>query len=368
MEKLKRTPLYQEHLRLDAQMVDFAGWEMPVQYTSILDEHNTVRNIAGLFDVSHMGEIEITGPNALIFADYLVTNSVSGLKNGEICYTPMCNENGGVVDDLLVYRFSEDKILFVVNAANTDKDFEWVKKHSARFNVEVKNISSETAQLAFQGPRAEEFLQEIAQVKLSEIPFYHFTEGKVVGIDCIISRTGYTGEDGFELYTSPEGAVPLWRKILEIGAPYGVKPIGLGARDTLRFEACYMLYGNELNDEITPLEAGLKWTVKLDKDFIGKDKLLKQLENGLEYKLRGIELVEKGIPRHGYEVYADGEKIGWVSSGMLSPTLKKPVALAYLKKGYWKRGTEVEIKIRSKMVKAVVTKTPFYRGSVKSKG
>lgn len=214
MEKLKRTPLYQEHLRLDAQMVDFAGWEMPVQYTSILDEHNTVRNIAGLFDVSHMGEIEITGPNALIFADYLVTNSVSGLKNGEICYTPMCNENGGVVDDLLVYRFSEDKILFVVNAANTDKDFEWVKKHSARFNVEVKNISSETAQLAFQGPRAEEFLQEIAQVKLSEIPFYHFTEGKVVGIDCIISRTGYTGEDGFELYTSPEGLFPSGERSL----------------------------------------------------------------------------------------------------------------------------------------------------------
>ncbi|AKI97205.1 glycine cleavage system aminomethyltransferase GcvT [Kosmotoga pacifica] len=369
MEALKRTPLYQEHLRLGGKMVEFGGWEMPVQYESIIEEHKVVRNVAGIFDVSHMGEISITGKDTIPFADYLVTNSVATLKNGEICYTPMCNERGGVVDDLLVYRISNKKVMLVVNASNIEKDFNWVleraKDHD--FDVSIENISNNVAQLAFQGPRAEEILRGISQVKLEDIPFYHFVYGKVNGIDCLISRTGYTGEDGFELYIDPEAAVPLWRKILEVGKPLGVKPAGLGARDLLRFEACYMLYGNELSDEISPLEAGLKWAVKLDKEFYGHKALTAQLEKGLEKRLRGIELIDKGIARHGYELYADDKKIGWVSSGMMSPSTGKRLALAYVEKGYWKIGTEVFVKIRDKFVKAKIVKTPFYRGSVKSK-
>jgi len=369
MGDLKRTPLYQEHLRLGGRMVEFGGWDMPVQYESIMEEHRAVRTTAGLFDVSHMGEISVKGKDTIAFADYLVTNSVSTLKNGEICYTPMCNEKGGVVDDLLVYRISNSEVLLVVNASNIDKDFNWVLERAKDrdFSITLDNISNKTAQLAFQGPKAEEILKEISQVKLDEIPFYHFIHGKVNGIDCLVSRTGYTGEDGFELYVDTEAAVPLWRKILEIGTPYGVKPAGLGARDLLRFEACYMLYGNELTDEITPLEAGLKWAVKFEKEFYGRQALIEQREEGLEKRLRGIEIIDKGIARHGYEIFAGDENIGWVSSGMLSPSTGKRLALAYLKKGYWKTGTEVFVKIRNKLVKAQVIKTPFYRGSVKSK-
>jgi aminomethyltransferase len=367
MSDSKRTPLYGEHLRLGGKMVDFAGWDMPLQFDSIIREHNLVRNHAGLFDVSHMGEIEVEGRDAIAFSDYLVTNSVSTLKNGGIVYSPMCNENGGVVDDVLVYRISNRKTLFVVNASNKDKDFNWIDSHVKGFEVSVRDVSDSYAQIAFQGPEVEEMLSDISQIRLNEIPFYHFAVGRVNGIKVLVSRTGYTGEDGFELYTEPEAAIPLWRKILEIGAERGVRPVGLGARDTLRFEACYMLYGNELNDETTPLEAGLKWTVKLDKEFIGRDRLLAQSENGIEYRLKGLEIEGKAIARHGYDVVDGDSKIGWITSGIFSPTLGKSLAIAYLKKDYWKSDSKVQILIRDKKVSAKVVKTPFYRGSVKSK-
>ncbi len=365
--ELKRTPLYGEHERLGAKLVEFGGWEMPVQYTSILEEHKTVRERVGLFDVSHMGEILVEGSDALSFVDHLIVNSASKLKNGQICYSPMCYENATIVDDLLAYRFSDVKILLVVNASNSDKDFAWVKEQSKGYRVTVTNMSNQYAQLAFQGPKAEEILKSISGVNLSEIEFYHFTTGRVNGIECIVSRTGYTGEDGFELYFEPDAAVAMWRKLLEIGKPYGVKPCGLGARDTLRFEACYMLYGNDIDNTTTPMEAGLKWTIDFDKkDFNGKSVLVKQKEEGLSRRLKGLE-ISKGIARHGYKVFSeDGKEIGYVTSGTKSPTVGKSFALAYLSKGYTKRGSEVFVDIHGKRVEAKVIKTPFYRGSVKS--
>ncbi len=364
---LKRTPLYEEHKILGAKLVEFGGWEMPVQYTSIIEEHKAVRERIGLFDVSHMGEVLVEGSDTLPFVDHLIANSVSNLKNGQICYSPMCYENATIVDDLLAYRFSDVKILLVVNASNSDKDFEWIKKQSKGYRVMVTNMSNQYAQLAFQGPKAEEILKSISGVNLSEIEFYHFTTGRVNGIECVVSRTGYTGEDGFELYFESDAAVAMWRKLLEIGQPYDVKPCGLGARDTLRFESCYMLYGNDIDNTTTPMEAGLKWTIDFDKkDFNGKDVLVSQKENGLERRLKGLE-ISKGIARHGYKVFSeDGKEIGYVTSGNKSLTVGKSFALAYLSKGHTKRGSEVFVVIHGKRVEAKVIKTPFYRGSVKS--
>lgn len=365
--ELKRTPLYGEHKRLGAKLVEFGGWEMPLQYTSILEEHKTVRERVGLFDVSHMGEILVEGADALAFVDHLIVNSASKLKNGQICYSPMCYKNATIVDDLLAYRFSDVKVLLVVNASNTDKDFAWVEEQSKGYRVTVTNVSNQYAQLAFQGPKAEEILKSVSGVNLSKIKFYNFTTGRINGIECVVSRTGYTGEDGFELYFNPNAAVAMWRKLLEIGQAYDVKPCGLGARDTLRFEACYMLYGNDIDDTTTPMEAGLKWTIDFDKkDFNGKEILVEQKENGLKRRLRGLE-ISKGIARHGYKVFsADGGEIGYVTSGTKSPTLGRSLALAYLAKGYTKFGSEVFVEIHGKRVEAKVIKTPFYRGSVKS--
>lgn len=365
--ELKKTPLWSEHKRLGAKLVEFGGWEMPLQYTSILDEHKTVRESAGIFDVSHMGEILIEGVDSIPFMENLITNSVSKLKNGEICYSPMCYENATIVDDLLAYRFTENKVFLVVNASNTDKDFEWIKSQSANYNVSVKNVSSEYAQIAFQGPRAEKILMKVSGVDLSKIDYYTFITGQVNGINCIISRTGYTGEDGFELYLNSEAAVAMWRKLLEIGKESGVKPCGLGARDTLRFESCYMLYGNDIDDKTTPLEAGLGWTIDLTKpSFNGKSVLLNQKEKGLSKKLRGLE-IESGIARHGYDIFAGDKKIGHITSGTKSPTLNRSLALGYVDADHSKIGSEISIDIHGKLVKANVIKTPFYRGSVKSK-
>ncbi len=363
---LKRTPLYQEHIDLGARMVEFAGWTMPIQYSTLKEEHLSVRNNAGIFDVSHMGEIFIEGEDAEKFVDYLVTNDVTGLVPCQICYTPMCNYEGGVVDDILVYKFYHNKILLVVNASNIEKDYEWILKNSEGFNVEIRNESDSYTQIALQGPKAQEILNEISGVDLHNIKYYHFEKGPVDGIECIVSRTGYTGEDGFELYLKNGSSIYLWRKLLEVGKFMGIKPAGLGCRDTLRFEAALCLYGNELSDNISPLEAGLKWTVKFDKDFIGKSSLLKKNEEGLPYRLRGIELLEKGIARHGSELLDEnGENIGWISTGYLSPTLQKSIALGFLKPGYRKIGTEIFVAIRNKKIKAKIIKTPFYKGSVK---
>ncbi len=363
--ELKRTPLYEEHKRLGGRLVEFGGWEMPVQYTSILEEHKTVRERAGIFDVSHMGEVLVEGPDSLKFVDYLITNSASGLKNGQICYTPMCYKNGTIVDDLLAYRISETKLLLVVNASNTEKDFKWIKEQSRDFDVNVTNQSAEYAQIAFQGPKAEEIMKRISGVDLSKIDFYHFATGQVNGIDSIVSRTGYTGEDGFELYIKADAAVAMWRRLLDIGRDYDVKPCGLGARDTLRFEACYMLYGNDIDDTTTPLEAGLKWAVDMGKDFNGKEILEEQREKGLKRRLRGIE-VSSGIARHGYKIYAGEAEIGYVTSGTKSPTTGRSLALGYVDADHSKFGTEISIDVRGKRVPAKVVKTPFYRGSVKS--
>ncbi|MGC8636742.1 MAG: glycine cleavage system aminomethyltransferase GcvT [Athalassotoga sp.] len=366
MMELKKTPLWSEHKRLGAKMVEFGGWEMPLQYTSIIEEHKTVRESAGIFDVSHMGEILVEGPDTLRFVDKLITNSVSKLKNGEICYSPMCYENATIVDDLLAYRFSENKILLVVNASNTDKDYEWIISQKHGYNVDVKNLSKDYAQIAFQGPKAEQILKKISGVDLSRISFYTFTLGQINGINCIVSRTGYTGEDGFEMYFQPDAAVALWRKLIEIGGKE-VKPCGLGSRDTLRFEATYMLYGNDIDDTTTPLEAGLGWTVDFTKPtFNGKEVLLRQKENGVSKRLRGFE-IDGGIARHGYEIFDGEKKIGHITSGTKSPTLNKSLALGYVETQYSKIGSEVLVDVHGKKVRATVVKTPFYRGSVKSK-
>ncbi len=363
LDKVKRTPLYEEHVRCGGKVVDFHGWELPIQYSDgIIKEAKAVREHLGIFDVSHMGEVFLRGDEAVKFADYLVVNNVDNLKYGEICYTPMCYEDGGIVDDLLVYKKASDEVLLVVNAANIAKDFEWILKKSEGFDVKVTNESDDYAQIAVQGPDAEKLMQEYSGVRLDEIPFYSFKEGRFNGIHCLISRTGYTGEDGFELYTSPDAAVPLWRKLIEIGA----KPAGLGARDLLRFEACYMLYGNEITKDTTPLEAGLKWTVDFSRDFIGKSVLEEQERNGLTKRLRGLEVIEKGgIPRTGCKIFDGDDEIGIITTGNKSTTLNRIVALGYLPAKGYKLGSEVEIEVRAgKRLKTKVIKKPFYVGSV----
>ncbi|MDI3472915.1 MAG: aminomethyltransferase [Thermotogaceae bacterium] len=367
-DDLKKTPLFNEHLRLKAKMVDFSGWSMPLQYSSIIEEVKAVRENIGMFDVSHMGEFLVKGPDTEKFIDKVITNSFSTLKNGEICYSPICNENGGIIDDLLVYKFSNQKAMIVVNASNISKDFNWFKKQAESFRVDLFNISEETALIAVQGPKTEEVLQEISQIVLKDIEYYCFTEGRVNGIKVLISRTGYTGEDGFELYVSPDASIPLWRKILEVGQSVGIKPCGLGARDVLRLEAAYMLYGNDIDENTTPLEASLTWTVKFEKeDFIGKNALLEQKEQGLEKVLKGFVISGKAIARHGDKILKDEKEVGYITSGTKSPTLDKSIALGYVKKDFAKINEEFIVKIRDKDFKATIVKLPFYRGTVKSK-
>lgn len=363
---MKTTPLYEKHLELKGKIIDFGGWALPVEYSGILLEHEAVRSKAGLFDVSHMGEITVKGEDAEKYLQMVLTNDVSVLSNNQIAYTTMCYPDGGVVDDLLVYKYSNFDYLLVVNASNTEKDFEWFEKHVSG-NVEVKNVSTEYAQLALQGPEAQTILQKLVKDDLSEIEFYHFKDSvDVGGIKALISRTGYTGEDGFELYFSSEGGAKMWEMILEAGKERGLVPAGLGARDTLRFEAALPLYGQEIDKDITPLEAGLGFCVKLAKeDFIGKDALAAQKAGGLKRKIAGFEMIDRGIPRSHYEIYAEGKKIGYVTTGSFSPTLKKNIGLALIDTEYAKEGTEIEISIRNKNIKAKVIKKPFYNKKYK---
>ncbi|KKM09021.1 glycine cleavage system protein T [Clostridiales bacterium PH28_bin88] len=342
-------------------MVEFGGWSMPVQYTGILEEHRAVREAAGLFDVSHMGEIRLQGPDALGLVQRLITNDASGMSAGQVIYSPMCLETGGVVDDLLVYRMGSDDYLLVVNASNTEKDLAWVRRHAAG-NVTVTDQSPETAQLALQGPRAVSILQPLADVDLGKIKYYWFDRGRVGGIECVISRTGYTGEDGFELYLPPEKAEELWNGLLAAGKEAGLAPVGLGARDTLRFEACMPLYGHELTEQSTPLEAGLGRFVSLDKpDFTGKEALARQQAEGLKRKLVGLEMIDRGVPRAGYPVVLDGTTIGQVTSGSFSPTLNKNLAMAFVETPYAAAGREVGVTIREKVYRARVVPRPFYK-------
>ncbi|MRG86569.1 glycine cleavage system aminomethyltransferase GcvT [Salinibacillus xinjiangensis] len=365
MADLKRTPLFPLYEEFNAKTVDFGGWDLPVQFTGIKNEHEATRTKAGLFDVSHMGEISVSGPNSEAFLQKMFTNDLSKLTANRAQYTIMCYENGGTVDDLVVYKKDDEEFLLVVNAANTDKDFEWLQKHVTD-GVEVKNISSDIVQLALQGPSAEKILQTLTETDLSEIKFFRFKDG--VQFDgtkqsALVSRTGYTGEDGFEIYLDQSEGPILWKKILEAGKDEGVQPVGLGARDTLRFEATLALYGQELSPEITPIEAGLSFAVKTNKevDFIGKEILKDQKENGADRKLVGIEMIEKGIPRHGYEVFKGEKKIGFVTSGTQSPTLKKNIGLAVIDVAYSEEGEELEVQVRKRRLKAKVVPTPFYK-------
>jgi aminomethyltransferase len=364
MTELKRTPLFEVYKEYGGKTIDFGGWELPVQFSSIKEEHEAVRTKAGLFDVSHMGEIEVKGPESLAYLQKMMTNDVSKLKNGGAQYTAMCYENGGTVDDLLVYKLEDDHYLLVVNASNIEKDYEWLKDHLDG-EVEIDNLSEGMAQLALQGPAAETVLQKLSsEHELSNIGFFKFNqEVDLNGKKAIVSRTGYTGEDGFEIYCKSEDVISIWNDILETGKNDGVIPCGLGARDTLRFEANLALYGQELSPHISPLEAGIGFAVKLNKeeDFIGKSALKGQKENGIPRKLVGIEMIDRGIPRHGYPVYKGDAKIGEVTTGTQSPTLKKNIGLALIDARETEIGNEVEVEIRGKRLKAAVSATPFYK-------
>ncbi|MGD9679047.1 MAG: glycine cleavage system aminomethyltransferase GcvT [Vulcanibacillus sp.] len=359
---LKRTPLYPLYGLYGAKVIDFGGWELPVQFSSIMEEHKAVRERAGLFDVSHMGEVEVKGKDSLKYLQKLLTNDVSKLVDGKILYSPMCYPDGGTVDDLLVYRHSEENYLLVINASNIDKDMAWLNSN-IEGDVKITNISSQLAQLALQGPLAEKILQKITSYKLGTIETYNFADNvKIDDYSCLISRTGYTGEDGFEIYLPNDNATKLWAKILEAGKDEKVLPCGLGCRDTLRFEAKLPLYGQELSETITPIEAGLGFFVKLDKgDFNGREVLKKQKEGKTTRKLVGIEMIERGIPRSHYQIYVGDELIGEVTTGTQSPTFGTNIGLALIKTEYTDIGQEVYIEVRNKRVKAKIVKTPFYK-------
>lgn len=367
MNEPKRTSLYHTHERYGGKIIDFAGWALPVQYEGILTEHDAVRNNAGLFDVSHMGEVEVKGNQAADFIQNLITNDISEMHDNQIIYSFMCYPNGGVVDDLLVYKYTNDDYLLVINAGNIDKDFLWMQENTGGYDVELKNISDEVSEVALQGPKAEEILQELTDTNLSEIAFFHLKRDvRIAGRNCLVSRTGYTGEDGFEIYMSNNDVEHLWDKILETGKSKGIKPAALGCRDTLRFEANLPLYGDELTEEITPLEAGYGMFVKLNKqNFIGKEALEKQKSEGLKRKIIGFELLGPGIARHGYEVLSNGKVIGFVTTGYSSPTLKKTIGLAMVDIEFTELGTEIDIQIRKNTVKAKVISRKFYSKNYK---
>lgn len=364
MSELKRTPLFDVYKEWGGKTIDFGGWALPVQFSSIKEEHEAVRSSAGLFDVSHMGEVEVKGTNSLAFLQKMMTNDISKVKNGGAQYTAMCYENGGTVDDLLVYKIEDNHYLLVVNASNIEKDYKWLEDHLTG-DVSLENLSEKTAQLAIQGPLAEKVLQKLAgDNDLSQIGFFKFQQDVILnGKKALVSRTGYTGEDGFEVYCDAEDVVDLWRDILTAGKEDGVIPCGLGSRDTLRFEAVLALYGQELSPEISPLEAGIGFAVKLNKedDFIGKQALIQQKEKGLTRKLVGIEMIDRGIPRHGYPVYKGDQLIGEVTTGTQSPTLKRNIGLALINAEFAGLESEVEVEIRGKRLKATVVPTPFYK-------
>lgn len=361
-EELKKTPLYPLYANYGAKVIDFGGWALPVQFSSILEEHVAVRERAGLFDVSHMGEIDVKGSDSLKYIQKLITNDASKLEDGKAIYSPMCYLDGGTVDDLLVYKYSDHHYLLVINAANIEKDFAWFKEN-LEGDVEIDNISDQISQLAIQGPLAEKILQKLAGIDLATIGFFNFRRDvELNGIKALVSRTGYTGEDGFEMYLDNADAPKLWEMILEAGKEEGILPCGLGARDTLRFEARLPLYGQELSKTITPIEAGLGYFVKFDKgEFNGRDVLLDQKTNGPKRKLVGIEMIERGIPRTHYKVFVGEEEIGEVTTGTQSPTLKKNVGLALIKTEYASIDNEVAVEIRDKKVLAKIIKTPFYK-------
>jgi len=359
---MKNTALTHKHIARGAKMVPFAGYNMPVQYAGINVEHDTVRKGVGVFDVSHMGEFILKGENALDLIQRVSSNDASKLYDGKVQYSCLPNENGGIVDDLLVYRIDEKTYMLVVNASNIDKDWSWI----ARFNteqVDMKNISDRTSLLAVQGPKAADALQSLTDIDLGTMEYYTFKKGKFAGVDnVLVSATGYTGAGGFEIYVDNKDAEQVWNAVFEAGEPFGIKPIGLGARDTLRLEMGFCLYGNDIDDHTSPLEAGLGWVTKFNKEFTNSAALLQQKQDGLKQRLVGFEMIERGIPRHDYQIVdAEGAVIGKVTSGTQSPSLQKAIGMGYVKSEFAKEGTEIYILIRDNKVKAQIVKPPFYK-------
>ena len=359
---MKNTALTEKHISLGAKMVPFAGYNMPVQYEGINAEHAVVRTSVGVFDVSHMGEFILKGENALDLIQRVTSNDAAKLYDGKVQYSCLPNENGGIVDDLLVYRLDEKTYMLVVNASNIEKDWNWIQKFNDK-DVEMHNISDRTSLLAIQGPKAAEALQSLTDVDLPSMEYYSFVKGTFAGIEnVIISATGYTGAGGFEIYFDNEHAEVIWTAIFEAGAPFNIKPIGLGARDTLRLEMGFCLYGNDIDDNTSPIEAGLGWITKFTKKFTNSEALLAEKEAGIKRKLVGFEMIDRGIPRHDYEIVdADGNVIGKVTSGTQSPSLQKAIGIGYVKKGLDKEGTEIFINIRNTKIKAKIVKFPFYK-------
>ena len=365
---LKRTPLYDAHRRAGAKLVEFAGWQMPVQYQGVIEEHLAVRRAAGLFDVSHMGEIEVRGARALELCQELTANDVARLQVLQAQYNLLLNERGGVVDDVIIYRVKPDAYFICVNASNCDKDFAWIRDHASD-GVEVENQSAMYAQLALQGPAAAAILQPLTALALAQLKSFHFAFADVAEVRCLVSRTGYTGEDGFELYCHVSDAEKLWSRLLDAGAPSGLVPVGLGARDTLRLEKAYPLYGHELDDTTTPLEAGLEWVTKLSKPvFVGRDAIVKQKGDGVRRKLIGLELLQPGIARGEYQLCKSGRMIGRVTSGTKSPTLDKAIALGYVASAEAHVENRIDVEIRGRQVAAKIVPLPFYRRSEGAKG
>lgn len=361
-QTLQNTALSQKHISLGAKMVPFAGYNMPVSYTGLNEEHAVVRNSVGVFDVSHMGEFILKGDKVLDLLQYVTTNDVAQLFDGRVQYSCLPNGKGGIVDDLLVYRIDEKTYMLVVNASNIEKDWNWISKHNT-FGVDMKNISDRTSLLAVQGPKAMDALQKLTDINLADMPYYHFAKGKFAGKDnIVISNTGYTGAGGFEIYFDNEVANEMWNAIFEAGEEFGIKPIGLGARDTLRLEMGFCLYGNDIDDTTSPIEAGLGWITKFNKDFIDKQLMLDQKEKGVSRKLVGFEMIDRGIPRHDYEIVdAASNVIGKVTSGTQAPTLQKGIGMGYVKPEFSKAGSEIFIKVRDKSLKAQVVKIPFLK-------
>ncbi len=359
-EQLKSTALTDLHISLGAKMVPFAGYNMPVSYTGLIDEHLAVRNAVGMFDVSHMGEFMLKGHGALDLIQRVTSNDASALTNGRVQYSCMPNDQGGIVDDLLVYRWDENEYYLVVNASNIEKDWNWISKHNTA-GVEMENMSDNLSLLAVQGPKAIETLQKLTDVNLSEIPYYHFTSGSMAGLnDIIISNTGYTGAGGFELYVWNQDAAALWNAVMEAGKEFGIVPCGLGCRDTLRLEMGFCLYGNDINDETSPIEAGLGWITKFNKEFTLKSHHLKLKEQGVSKKLVGFEMIDRGIPRQHYPIKnAQGDTIGEVTSGTQSPSLQKAIGMGYVASDLAKSGAEIYIEVRGKLLLARVVKLPF---------
>jgi len=356
----KKTPLYEEHVKARARLVAFAGFDMPIQYSGIIDEHRAVRTGMGVFDLSHMGEFRVTGADALSAIDYLVTNDIRGLAEHQVRYTPMCYRDGGIVDDLLVYRFP-DHLMLVVNASGIEKDMAWIQSN-ARGDIQVEDISDQTALIAVQGPKAEDFLQQFTDAHLADIGYYHFTTGAFAGKNAIISRTGYTGEDGFELYVQDVDAPAVWQTIVERGAPEGLKLIGLGARDTLRLEAGYMLYGNDIDQTTNPLEAGLGWTVKFgEHDFVARDVLERVKADGVKRRMVAIEMRDRGIPRQHSPICAEGQPVGELTSGTFSPSFEHGIGLGYVETARAKIGADIQVAIRAQEHPAQIVRKPMYK-------